>query len=116
MIFSLSQALLICFVAWVEPHSFRRYTELSVISEDIASTDANEDEALLLASIAMHETMARLDVVGKLGERGAFQVMPPGDPHAKEALRRLRVQGLQGYAGCQKPCPQTVNALRAYAN
>lgn len=93
-----------------------RLRELSAVAADIAATDASEREARLLASIAIHESSVRASAVGPGGERGAFQIMPPGKPGAREALRRLRIQGLEVYAGCgSHRCPELADALAKYA-
>lgn len=120
---SLYYAAFAVFLGWLSPDDAAasrlsrrtaRLHELASIAADIASTDASESEARLLASIAVHESSARLHATGKIGEQGPFQVLH-GDPHAREALRRLRTQGLQGYAGCTRPCPDLTRALAAYA-
>lgn len=112
---AMAMALYTYFVAWTDPHSMKRRAELFEVATDIASTDCSDDECFMLASIAMHESYVRVHALGRLGERGAFQVMPPGKPGAHEALLRLRRDGLQGYAGCTSPCPRMVEALGEYA-
>jgi hypothetical protein len=73
--------------------------EMRAVADEIAGTDASPWEALRLMNIAAVESGFSRNAVGKLGERGAFQVM--GTKHdAREALRRLRTQGLAGYMGC----------------
>jgi hypothetical protein len=98
-----------------DPRNVRRLYELSKVAWSIAKTDATEDEATLLSSIAIHESGVSLRAIGPLGERGAFQLL--GGPYTtREALRRLRVQGLRGYAGCVRPCPKLVAALSRWAS
>jgi hypothetical protein len=95
----------------------RRLQEVASVARDIASTDATIQEAKLLASIAVHESGVRPIAHGRAGERGAFQVMPPAPSYgAREALRRLRAQGLEGYAGCPRGCPKLAAALAKYAD
>lgn len=97
-----------------DPRNVRRLYELSEVADSIARTDATEAEARLLASIAVHESGVRPRAVGPLGERTSFQLRGP--PYTtKEALRRLRVQHLQGYAGCVHPCPRLVHELSRWA-
>jgi len=89
------------------------------IAADIASTDADEREADILTSIALHESDGHWNAIGDGGAaHGAWQVH--GDPSAAEALRRLRhseaVCGrwdLTLYAGCGTcgSCPETVASL-----
>ena len=117
--------VMVVFLSWLAPdnaraerlsHRVRRLEQLSAVAQDIASTDATEEEARLLASIAIHESGVRPDAHGPMGELSAFQIMPPARHYdAAEALRRLREQGLQGYAGCKRPCPRLTAALAKYA-
>lgn len=120
-------AVMTVFLGWLSPTpaagarlSTRpaRLQELATVAADVASTDATLEEARLLASIAVHESGVRPRAVGRGGERGAFQIMPPARSYgAREALRRLRLQGLDGYAGCgSKRCPELAAALAKYAN
>jgi len=100
-----------------------RHDEMVAITDDILSTDASPDEALQLENIAGMESVWDRTARGPGGELGAFQIMPtPKTPKAvrsewqahgaKEALRRLRVQGIAGYCGCArpevKPCPEMI--------
>jgi hypothetical protein len=98
-----------------------RHAEMVAITDDILSTDATVDEALTLENLAGMESVWDRTAVGRANEAGAFQIMPSPkttpaqraewQAHgAKEALRRLRLQGIAGYCGCThpevKPCPE----------
>ena|ERR1019366_1058246 len=89
-----------------DPRNVARLTELQSIALDVASTDADETEGELLVSIAIHESNAHAHAVGRAGERGPWQVMPPGKPIAAEALRLIRWSfrecgGADLFAGCR---------------
>ena len=71
------------------------------VARDIASTDASPLEALTLANIAAWESGFDTKAKGRMGERGAFQIMR-GDPGAAHALSLLRLQGIMGYMGCPR--------------
>ena len=86
--------------------------EREAVARDIASTDCSPLEALTLANIAAWESGFDTKAKGRQGERGAFQVMPPGDPGARSALRLLRLQGILGYMGC----PQRTERCEAMAD
>lgn len=101
-----------------------RHAEMVAITNDILSTDANVDEALGLENLAGMESVWSRAAVGPGGELGAFQIMPMATSTnadrvewkahgAKEALRRLRTQGIAGYCGCKypkvKPCPEIID-------
>ena len=79
-----------------------RLYEVSAILADIAGTDATPIEALELANIAAYESTFRIHALGDRGRsRGPFQVMAPSASYgAREALRRLRIQGIMGFIGC----------------
>jgi hypothetical protein len=106
---------------WPNSLTVHRHDEMVAITHDILSTDATVDEALQLENIVGMETGWYRDRTGAAGEVGAFQIMPwPTTTSAeraewrvhgaKEALRRLRAQGIAGYCGCRypdvKPCPE----------
>ena len=77
--------------------------EVSAVVDDIVSTDASPGEALRLANVAALESGFRRDAVGTHGERGAFQIMPPARSFgAREALHRMRLQGMIAYVGCRR--------------
>lgn len=82
----------------------------------LAIVDATPDplEEATLVAIAWFESGLRVHAVGKLGEQGPWQLMPPAPKtvheQAKEALRRWKVQGAVGYTGERTcPCPLAVN-------
>jgi hypothetical protein len=100
-----------------------RQQRIERVTDDILTTDATLDEALTLENLAGLETGWDQRGVGRLGERGAFQIRPwPGTTSAelrewsargaKEALRRFRLQGIEGYCGCRHPdvapCPDMI--------
>lgn len=81
---------------------------------DVASTDASPLEALTLLNIAALESGFYPRAVGRHGERGRFQVMPPAPGYgAREALRRLRALGIFGYMGCSS---ESLECQRMAAN
>ncbi len=112
---------LLTFVAMFWPaakHSRYREREVEAIAADVATTDASPWEALRLMNIAALESTFYRAAVGSHGERGAWQIMPPASSYgAKEALRRMRVQGMAGFCGCVRPgrrangdeCPEMVS-------
>jgi hypothetical protein len=78
------------------PHSMGRAIELANVAADIASTDATESEAELLAAICIHESRCHVAAVGDGGRaRGPWQVHGR-DGSAREALSRVR----WSYQGC----------------
>lgn len=90
----------LCF--W-EPRSHHQAAEVRAIVEDVATTDGTPFEQLELLNIAALESGFERSAIGKLGERGPFQQLggdyDPQHP-AREALRRLRAQGLIHFMGC----------------
>lgn len=83
-------------------HPWQEREARAVIS-DIVSTDATPMEALRLANIAALESGFRRDAKGRDGEVGAFQIMKPRmGGGAREALYRMRVQGMIAYVGCRR--------------
>jgi hypothetical protein len=111
---------LLAFVLSAWPtHNAHRLHEMKMITLDILSTDASVDEALRLENIVALESGFERRAVGSHGELGAFQLQPWPETSkatraewaahgAREALRRMRVQGMQGYCGCVRPCPRMV--------
>lgn len=115
----LAYLLAFCLVLWghlfpTYPLNSHRQHEMYMISQDILSTDATPHEALKLENIAAFESGWERKAVGAHGEVGSFQIWVfPGTSTtriaewkrhgAKEALRRLREQGIQGYCGCTSP-------------
>lgn len=115
MLYSLVYTLLLSFY----PHGdVTRTEELAAIAWDVASTDATEEEGLLLAKIAIHESRAHLHAVGDGGlSRGAWQVRGR-DVGAAGALAKVRwsrrlCADLSAYAGCGRcgSCPEIVASL-----
>lgn len=109
-------------VALIPPrqNDVARLREMVILSIVIA--DASEDTPLpgktaketaaQFTAIPYYESGFAIHAVGKLGEVGPFQLMPPNVPktlraQAKEAIRRWRVQGPCGYTGeaNAKHCP-----------
>lgn len=102
-------AYLIAFVLTVWPHLTKyQDREMRAIAAEVAATDGTAQEDLRLMNIAALESGFSRKAVGKMGERGAFQVLGGKDFSAKEALRRMRVQGMDHYCGCRTTCPALV--------
>lgn len=105
-----------CYLLWLHlfpgwPCGAHRQREMYFIARDILTTDAGPLEALTLENIVGMESGWERTAIGKAGELGAFQLMPNPNTTdaertewkhhgAREALRRLRTQGIQGYVGC----------------
>lgn len=93
--------------------------ELVAIAMDVDSTDATEGEAVLLATVCVHESHCRLKAVGDSGKaRGPWQVRGQKDVGAGAALAKVRWSyGVCGdlslYAGCGRcgACPEIVKSL-----
>jgi len=103
-------------LVYLHPLSAARVSDLINVAGDIASTDATEVEAELLAAICIHESRCTPKAKGLDGSVGAFQVH--GGPGTAEALRRVRWSyGICGdlslYAGCGRcgACPEVVDSL-----
>lgn len=110
-------AYLIAFIfsVWT-PRTEHRRAEMIAIVDDVLTTDATVDESLQLLNIAALESNFSRTALGKLGERGAFQIRPPAASYgAGEALRRLRAQGIAGYVGCAN-ASRSERCLRMVAN
>jgi hypothetical protein len=89
----------------VAPGRYRQH-EIAAVAEDVASTTATPLEALTLMDIAAWESGYERSARGRQHECGAFQVMPPyRSCDAREALSRLRAQGIIGYVGCSTVTP-----------
>jgi Transglycosylase SLT domain len=83
-------------------HRPRQNREMRAIAAEVASTDATPFEGRRLMNIAALESNFDRTAKGKMGEMGAWQIMPPFKSYgAKEALRRMRGQGMVGYVGCR---------------
>src|ERR1700733_4154422 len=89
---------------WPHISNYQRHEAKTVITEVVMTTDATPLESLEMLNIAALESGFDTHAVGKGGERGAFQVSTDGgrnhDFSAREALRRMRVQGMIAYVGC----------------
>lgn len=96
-----------------------RAVELGNVAILIASTDADADEAALLAAVCIHESRCALGAIGDGGlSRGAWQVRGR-DASVTAALRNLRRSrricgDLTLYAGCGNcgSCPEIVASLQ----
>jgi len=99
----------VCAVLWqahLKPGD-HRYVEACAIVADILTTDASAYEALVLLNISAYESGYERDAHNPQGSHGAFQVMDPAPSYgAREALRRLRTQGIFGYMGCRVVTPE----------
>ena len=97
-------AYLLGFVHSWWPHLTRYQTREAdaIVHEIVDTTDGTPLEDLYLVNIAALESGFDRKAVGKAGERGAWQVMLPAKEYgAREALRRIRVQGWVAYVGCR---------------
>ena len=103
------QALLfayyVLFVLDIHPdymrRSWQRHWVYDTAHEVAYKTTAAPDEGLRMMEIAKNESGFDPDAVGKKGERGRWQVLGGKDFSAREALRRMRVQGMLGFVGCR---------------
>lgn len=99
-------AFYVCFVLddWPQfmRHSWQRL-DVYAIAHDVAdNTDATPAEGLHLMQTAGMESGFYRKAKGKKGEIGPWQIMPPARSYgAKEALFRMRVQGMVGFVGCR---------------
>jgi hypothetical protein len=94
---------LVGFVFWFWPGvatTVHQQADMRLDAAEVAATDCTPSECLRLMNIAALESGFRRDARGKLGECGAWQILD-GPCTAKEALRRMRVQGMLGYIGCR---------------
>ena len=83
-------------------HHPRQDREMRAIALEVAQSDATPFEGRRLMNIAALESNFDRGVKGRMGEMGAWQVMPPFKSYgAREALRRMRGQGMVGYVGCR---------------
>jgi hypothetical protein len=98
-------AYYVIFVLDVHPEFMRRGWQRRQVyeaaSEVAYKTDADPGEGLRMMQIAARETGYDKTAVGKAGERGRWQVLGGNDFSAKEALRRMRVQGMVAFVGCR---------------
>ena len=82
------------------PHRMR---EIEAVADDVAYTDGSTFEDLELMNIAAWESGYSRSARGPLGEKGPFQQLGgayDAEHPAREALRRLRAQGIYGFMGC----------------
>jgi Transglycosylase SLT domain len=94
------------------------------IAHAITAATSDPEEAALLAAIGSLESGYSPTAVGKLGEVGVWQLMPPAPStlvlQAKEALRRIHAQGMCGYTGeaadPHSKCPLAHNRLARASN
>lgn len=99
-------AFLVCFVLDVHPAFMRAAWQRSRVyaaAHEVADkTDATPREALRLMQIGARESGYDPTAVGKKGERGVWQVMPPAREYgAREALSRMRGLGMVAFVGCR---------------
>jgi hypothetical protein len=87
---------------WPGIHGAQERDMWSVAAE-VAALPTTAGKKLRLMNIAAMESGFRRDARGKLGECGAWQVMPPyRSCGADEALRRMDGQGMVAYVGCRR--------------
>ncbi len=101
--------LMTAIYTWMPPHSVRfEHEEVEIGSAIVIASDYDENDALLLASLAYYEGSYRIHALGKLGEIGPWQLRPPPAgrsvpsglvAQAKEALYRWNLLGPCGYTG-----------------
>jgi hypothetical protein len=101
---------------WVTLHGVapgrHRRGEIEATAAEVAdTTDAEPLEALELLGIAAWESGYDASARGRAGERGRWQVMPPASSYgAREALSRLRRQGIAGFMGFTR-CGELCDAM-----
>ena len=90
---------------WPNLTRYQRHEVKLIVTEIATKTDGDALEDLFLVNTAALESNFDTHAVGKGGEKGAFQVSTDGgrnhDFSAREALRRIRVQGWVAYVGCR---------------
>ncbi len=84
-----------------DAHRLHTYAAVAWV---IAHEAQTADDATVLIAIGFYESGYSPQAVGKMGEIGVWQLMPPRVPptlrgQAREALRRWHTQGPCGYAG-----------------
>lgn len=99
-------AYYVLFVLDVHPEFMRRSWQrrrvYSIAHEVAYETAAKPKSGLRLMQIAVRESGYDRMAVGKLGERGPWQIMPPAKEYgAREALRRMEVAGMVSFVGCR---------------
>src|SRR5208337_1502190 len=88
-------------------HDYQRH-EMKAIVHEITLTNGTLNEELRLVNIAALESFFDRKAIGKMGEKGAFQIMTGPDYSANQALKLMRVQGMLGYVGCPR---ETIKCL-----
>jgi hypothetical protein len=83
-------------------HGWQRKWVYDTAHEVAEKTNAAPDEGLRMMQIASQESGFDPHAIGNRGERGRWQVLGGKDFSAKEALRRMRIQGMVGFVGCRK--------------
>lgn len=100
-------AFYVCFVLDTWPqfmrHAWQRVEVYAIALDAAGNTDATPKEGLRLMQIAGVESGFWRKAVGKMGERGPWQIMPPARSYgAREALWRMRHLGMLAYVGCRR--------------
>ena len=106
LIHALTAYLIAFALSWWPSIAHHRYQdrEMRAIAEEVAEAGGTPMEDLRLMNIAAMESNFDRKAIGRHGERGAWQIMPPAREYgAREALRRMREQGMSGYCGCVRP-------------
>lgn len=98
-------------ILFLQPLAWR-YREQARIAEAIAAASEDEEDATALVAIGYWESGFSTKARGRAGELGVWQLMPPAPAElhaqAREALRRLHVQGWRGFTGeAGGRCPWT---------
>lgn len=104
-------AYLVLFVLDVHPEFMRsswQRNRVYSIAAEVAASDATPREGLRGMQIASQESGYDRGAVGRLGERGPWQVRGGKDFSWREALRRMRVQGMLGFVGCRRAADRVV--------
>jgi hypothetical protein len=99
-------AYYVLFVLDVHPdymrHGWQRTRVYDTAREVAFKTNASPRDGLRLMQIACRESGFDPKAIGKKGERGRWQVMPPAKSYgADEALWRMRNQGMVAFVGCR---------------
>ena len=97
-------AYLLAFVASFWPHlTTYQWHEAEEIAAEVARLKTSPWKMLRLVNIAASESCFDRTAVNKeSGARGPFQVLGGDDFSAREALRRMEVQGMVAFVGCRK--------------
>ena len=124
LIHALTAYLIAFALSWWPSIAHHRYQdrEMRAIAEEVAEAGGTPMEDLRLMNIAAMESNFDRKAIGRHGERGAWQIMPPAREYgAREALRRMREQGMSEevdrtaraiYEDLQRH-PVALNTLRA---